>query len=449
MSINAIILAAGKGTRMKSDLPKVMHTLSGVPMIEHIVRNVKKAGVQNIYLVIGHGAEYVKKHFEGDESIKFVVSEPLGTAYATNSVAPLLADKKGQTIILAGDTPLITPETIKQTIEKGVESGAVVLTAEQENPFGYGRIIRNGNGFVVSIREEKDATDLERQIKEVNTGIFSLENKLLFDLLSKVDNNNSQNEYYLTDIVEIFVNGGGLFTATSTKDFYEVSGVNDRYQLSVLESKHQSDLKMNLMKNGVTIKNPDSVYIETDVEVSSDVVIEGSVSLKGHTKISKGAFIGKGSELIDVTVGENTEILISLLEDSVVGENVKIGPYAHIRPNSFINNKAKIGNFVEIKKSNVGVGTKISHLSYIGDATIGEGVNIGCGAITVNYDGKNKYQTIIGDNAFIGCNVNMVAPVKIDANALLAAGSTITKDVPENALAIGRVRQENKKGYVK
>lgn len=450
MEINAIILAAGKGTRMKSALPKVMHELSGIPMIEHIVRTVKEANVSNIYLVVGHGAEKVKEHFKEDKTVYFVEQkEQLGTAHAVKQAKSFLDGKEGQTIILTGDTPLITVETIKRTIAEAQKGESAVLTTIQEDPFGYGRIVRNKEGFVEAIVEEKDATEKQKEIKEVNTGIFSVENRLLFNAIEKIGNNNSQGEYYLTDIVGALAEDGYKMSSATTTNPDEVLGVNDRYQLAELEEKHQKQLKKKIMQSGVCIKNPDTVYIEVDVEVKEDVVIEGSVALKGKTVIGKGSVVGKGSEISDSTIGENVTILNSFIEEAVVKNDAKVGPYAHLRPAAVIGEKAKIGNFVEVKKSDIGEGTKISHLSYIGDAEIGKNVNIGCGAITVNYDGKNKFKTIIKDDAFVGCNVNMVAPVTIDENALLAAGSTITKNVPPRALGIARNRQENKEGFVK
>lgn len=450
METYAIILAAGKGTRMKSTLPKVMHKVSGIPMLEHITRTAKNIGVKHTYIVIGHGSEYVRKHFENQEGITFVEQkEQLGTAHAVKQATNVMAGIKGEVLILTGDTPLISEKTLNQLLEARGNSNGVVLTAIQEDPFGYGRIKRDEKGRVVSIVEEKDATETEKKINEVNTGIFSLNIETLKEALKEVNNKNSQREYYLTDIVEIVGRNGKHMKTAKTNNWDEVLGVNDRYQLAKVENLHQDLVKKQHMQNGVTIKGFESVYIETDVEIEPNVTIEGNVSLKGKTKIKEMAFIGRSTELIDVEVGVGTRIIHSYVQNSKIGKFVNIGPYAHIRPESEIGDEAKIGNFVEVKKSKIQAKSKVSHLSYIGDAEIGKDVNIGCGTITVNYDGENKHKTEIEDGAFVGCNVNLVAPVKVGKNSIVAAGSTITDEVPENALAIARQRQTNKENYKK
>lgn len=448
MHTYAIILAAGKGTRMKSSLPKVMHPISGIPMIEHITRTLRTLNVDQTIIVTGHEAETIETHFSQDPSITFVrQTEQLGTAHAVMQAASLLENKEGKTLVLTGDTPLLTEETLRNLLEKSTNTKGIVLTTHQENPYGYGRIVRDNDENVVNIVEEKDATDVEKAINEVNTGIFCFDNETLFSSIYKINNNNAQREYYLTDIVKVFHEQNESFDSVSTTNHMEVMGINDRYQLSIANDYHQENLKKKHMLNGVTMLNPSSTYIEEDVIIENDSIIEGNVSLKGRTVIGAHSVVTSGSEVKNAVIGQHTTITSSVIHDSTVGNHVSIGPFAHIRPLSFIEDSVRIGNFVEVKKSTIDKGSKVSHLSYIGDALIGKDVNVGCGSITVNYDGKNKFKTIIEDNAFIGCNVNLIAPVTVGKDSLVAAGSTVTKNVPEDALAIARTKQENKEGY--
>jgi len=448
MHTYAIILAAGKGTRMKSSLPKVMHPISGIPMIEHITRTLRTLNVDQTIIVTGHEAETIETHFSQDPSITFVrQTEQLGTAHAVMQAASLLENKEGKTLVLTGDTPLLTEETLRNLLEKSTNTKGIVLTTRQENPYGYGRIVRDNDDNVVNIVEEKDATDVEKAINEVNTGIFCFDNETLFSSIYKINNNNAQREYYLTDIVKVFHEQNESFDSVSTTNHMEVMGINDRYQLSIANDYHQENLKKKHMLNGVTMLNPSSTYIEEDVIIENDSIIEGNVSLKGRTVIGAHSVVTSGSEVKNAVIGQHTTITSSVIHDSTVGNHVSIGPFAHIRPLSFIEDSVRIGNFVEVKKSTIDKGSKVSHLSYIGDALIGKDVNVGCGSITVNYDGKNKFKTIIEDNAFIGCNVNLIAPVTVGKDSLVAAGSTVTKNVPEDALAIARTKQENKEGY--
>lgn len=448
MHTYAIILAAGKGTRMKSSLPKVMHPISGIPMIEHITRTLRTLNVNETIIVTGHEAETIENHFSQEPNVTFVrQTEQLGTAHAVMKAASLLENKEGKTLVLTGDTPLLTEETLRDLLEKSMNTKGIVLTTRQENPFGYGRIVRDNQNNVVNIVEEKDATEVEKAIDEVNTGIFCFDNSTLFSSIYKINNDNAQKEYYLTDIVKVFHAQNESFDSVTTHNHMEVMGINDRYQLSIANDYHQENIKKKHMLNGVTMLNPSSTYIEEDVIIENDAVIEGNVSLKGRTVIGAHSVVTSGSEIKDAVIGQYTTVTSSVVHDSSVGNSVSIGPFAHIRPLSFIEDNVRIGNFVEVKKSTIDKGSKVSHLSYIGDAAIGKDVNIGCGSITVNYDGKNKFKTIIGDNAFIGCNVNLIAPVTVGKNSLVAAGSTVTKNVPEDALAIARQKQENKEGY--
>lgn len=443
-----IILAAGQGTRMKSKLYKVLHPVCGKPMVKHVIDTVSAVGADQIVTVIGHGAELVKKHLEGRTD--FVLQqEQLGTAHAVSQAKGLLKDKKGTTLVVCGDTPLLKAETLEKLLlhHEAEKAAMTVLTAHMEDPTGYGRVVRNEKGYVERIVEHKDASDEERKIKEINTGTYCFDNELLFSALEKVSNDNAQGEYYLPDVFEILRKEGHIVTAYSTDDFSETIGVNDRVALARAEKIMQKRILEFHMKNGVTIINPDNTYIETDVKIGQDTIIYPGTMIKGKTEIGADCVIGPNSEVENCRIGDGTTIRHSTAFDSVIGSHTQIGPFAHIRPASDIHDHVRIGNFVEIKKSVIGNKSKVSHLSYIGDADIGSDVNVGCGSITVNYDGVNKFKTVIEDGAFIGCNSNLVAPVTVGEGAFIAAGSTITEDVPKNALSIARARQVNKENY--
>lgn len=446
---NAVILAAGQGTRMKSKLYKVLHPVCGKPMVQHVLDQVSKLHIDQIVTIIGHGAELVKTQL-GDRSHYALQAEQLGTAHAVMQAKDLLEGKEGVTIIVCGDTPLIKSETMEALFQhhEKMLSKATILTAWAEDPTGYGRIIRNEQGHVEKIVEHKDATDFEREVKEINTGTYCFDNKALFAALQKVKNDNVQGEYYLPDVIEILKSQGEVVTAYQTDDFEETLGINDRVALAQAEKSMKRRINEVHMRNGVTIIDPDATYIGPDVEIGQDTIILSGTMITGKTKIGSECKIGPNSEIKDCQIGDQTVISHSVAGDSQIGSQVNIGPFAHIRPQSAIQDEVKIGNFVEIKKSTFGKGSKASHLSYIGDAEVGNDVNIGCGSITVNYDGKKKYLTKIGDGVFIGCNSNLVAPVSIEDGAYVAAGSTITRNVPGKALAIARARQENKEDYV-
>lgn len=445
----AVILAAGQGTRMRSKLYKVLHPVCGKPMVQHVVDQVAKLDIDHIVTIIGHGADLVKSQL-GEQCSYALQEEQLGTAHAVMQAQELLANKEGVTLVVCGDTPLIKAETMEALFKQHEEqkAKATVLTANATDPTGYGRLIRNEQGLVEKIVEHKDASESEREVKEINTGTYCFDNQALFAALKNVSNENVQGEYYLPDVIEILKNAGEVVTAYQTEDFEETLGVNDRVALSQAETIMKKRINEAHMRNGVSIIDPNNTYIGADVEIGADTIIRPGTVLSGKTSIASDCVIGPNSEISDCQVGEGTVIRQSVAHDSLIGNHVNIGPFAHIRPQSTIHDEVKIGNFVEIKKTVFGKGSKASHLSYIGDAEVGQDVNIGCGSITVNYDGRNKFLTKIEDGAFIGCNSNLVAPVTVGAGAYVAAGSTVTQDVPAKALAIARTRQVNKEGYV-
>lgn len=449
MNYYAVILAAGQGTRMKSSLYKVLHPVCGVPMVQHVVNQVSQLGLTKLVTVVGHGADMVKAQLR-NVSEYALQEEQLGTAHAVMQVQPYLGDAEGVTIVVCGDTPLITHKTLEALIKhhKDTNAKATILTAHADNPTGYGRIIRDDNGQVERIVEHKDAKESERAICEINTGTYCFDNQALFQSLSRVSNQNAQEEYYLPDVVEILKHSGEVISAYQTLTFDETLGVNNRVQLSQAEKLMRKRINEEHMLNGVTIIDPENTHISADTVIGRDTTLYPGTILTGHVVIGSECKIGPNSEIANCEIGSRTEIRHSVAHDSKIGNDVKIGPFAHIRPASEISDDVKIGNFVEVKKSVFGEGSKASHLSYIGDAEVGKNVNLGCGSITVNYDGKNKFLTKIEDNAFIGCNSNLVAPVTVGSGAYVAAGSTITKDVPAQALSIARARQVNKEEYV-
>ena len=448
-NIYAVILAAGQGTRMKSKLYKVLHPVCGKPMVEHVINQISDLHTEQIVTIVGHGAEKVKAQL-GERSAYALQAEQLGTAHAVIQAESILGDKKGCTLVVCGDTPLIQTSTMEALIKHHEETNAkaTILTAHAEKPDGYGRIIRGADGSVSRIVEHKDASAEERAVKEINTGTYCFDNEALFNALKNVSNDNVQGEYYLPDVIEILKAAGETISAYQTESFDETLGVNDRVALSEAERIMRARINEKHMRAGVTIIDPQNTYIGPDVVIGSDTVIHPGTVLSGQTSIGGDCVIGPSSEISACQVGDRTIIRQSAAFESQIGSDVAIGPFAHIRPSSELADQVKIGNFVEVKKASMGYGSKASHLSYIGDASVGSDVNIGCGAITVNYDGKNKFLTTIEDGAFIGCNSNLVAPVTVKKGAYVAAGSTITSEVPEEAMAIARARQVNKENYV-
>ena len=414
-NVITIVMAAGKGTRMKSKKSKVVQKIYGKELVKRVVELAKKVGTDEVITVVGHQKEQVMEVL--GENVKYAFQEELlGTGHAVMQAEEFLKGKEGKVVVLNGDVPIIRPETLKKFIEKNVSNKeyATVLTAEYENPTGYGRIIRDVGGNIKEIVEEKDANVLQKEIKEINAGIYCFDIKELLLALKKIKTNNAQGEYYLTDVIKI-MNEKGLRTgALIVEDNTEILGVNDRAQLELLTGVLKARINSEHMANGVTIEDTNTTYIYDDVKIGMDTVIHP------NTTICSGV---------------------------VIGENCEIGPNAYIRPGCEIANNVKVGSFVELKKVKIGEGTKVPHLSYIGDCEIGKKTNIGCGTITCNYDGVNKNKTIIGDNCFVGSNVNFIAPVKIGNNVVIAAGSTVTDDVPDNALSIARQRQINKENY--
>lgn len=435
---------------MKSKLYKVLHPVCGKPMVEHVVDNILALDVQRIVTIVGHGAEKVKEQL-GDKSEYALQAEQLGTAHAVLQAESILGGLEGTTLVVCGDTPLIRTETMKALLEHHVaqKAKATILTAFADNPAGYGRVIRDEQGQVAQIVEHKDATPEQRLVKEINTGTYCFDNKALFEALKSVNNNNAQGEYYLPDVIEILKRKGEVVAAYVCDDFNETLGVNDRIALSQAEEIMRERINKKHMANGVTIINPLTTHISVDAQIGRDTIIYPGVVIEGKTVIGEDCIIGPNSQIINSTIGNRSVVKHSVVQQSIVGEDSSVGPFAHLRPEAQIGNHVKIGNFVEVKKSSIGDETKVSHLSYIGDAEIGKHVNIGCGSITVNFDGKNKHKTIIEDHVFVGCNSNLVAPVTLRTGSFIAAGSTITKEVPEDSLAIARARQENKINYAK
>lgn len=448
----AIILAAGKGTRMKSGLVKIMHPIGEKPMISWSVRAAKNAGADRIALVIGHQAEKVQEFFANDPDVFFAVqAEQLGTGHAAACAREALAGFSGTVMILCGDVPLLRHETLVAMTAAHEERGAAVtvLTTQLADPFGYGRVVKREGGRIIRIVEEKDASPEEREITEVNSGIYCVDSGFLFTALAGLDCNNAQGEQYLTDIVKIAADQERLCLAFQTGDPDEVMGVNDRVQLAEAAAILRSRINRELMLSGVTLLDPATTYIEEGVLIGADTTVYPNVHLSGSTVIGSGCLLEPGVMIRDCVIGDHVTIKAgSVLTESRIGDAVAIGPMAHLRPGSTLGDHVKIGNFVETKKIVMGEGAKASHLTYLGDAEIGKAVNIGCGTITCNYDGVNKHRTIIGDNVFVGSDVQLVAPVVVGSNSLIAAGTTVTKDIPPDSLAIARTPQVNKEGWV-
>lgn len=445
--LNVVILAAGKGTRMHSSLPKVLHNLAGKPMLQHVLDTVRQLSASTIQLVIGHGADAVRE-VVADQNVHCVLQEQqLGTAHAVHQALPLL-EAEAMALILFGDVPLVQAETLLSLLQQADDNTMAVLTCVMANPFGLGRIVRDAGGNIRSIVEEKDATAEQRAINEINTGIMAIPVKRLQQWLPRIQSNNAQKEYYLTDIVALALADGCRVLTAASFDEKETAGINDRLQLAAIERHYQLREATRLMKSGVSLRDPARIDVRGTVQCGVDVELDINVILEGTIVLGNNVRIGPGCVLKNCRLGDNTEVAAnSVLEDCVIGDHCSIGPFARIRPGTELGDEAKVGNFVEIKKSKLGRHSKVNHLSYIGDSELGQGVNIGAGTITCNYDGVNKFNTIIGDNVFIGSNTALVAPVTVASGATVGAGSVITKDVAEKQLAIARGRQSNLDGW--
>ncbi|WP_275942635.1 bifunctional UDP-N-acetylglucosamine diphosphorylase/glucosamine-1-phosphate N-acetyltransferase GlmU [Paenibacillus alba] len=448
MKLMAIVLAAGQGKRMKSKLYKVLHPVVGKPMVGHVVDTLQHIEVTKTLVIVGFGAEAVKGYL-GDRAEYALQEQQLGTGHAVLQAKEALGQEDGLTIVICGDTPLISEATLRSTIElhQASSAAATILTAKLDEPQGYGRIIRGEDGRVARIVEQKDCSSEEAAVQEINTGTYVFDNQKLFKALASVTNNNVQNEYYLTDVIGILTGAGEVVQGYCMAEAAESIGVNDRVALAEAERLFKARINREHMLNGVTIIDPANTYIEKDVTIGADTVLLPGTILRGSTVIGEQCTIGPQTEIIDSIIKDDVTIKQSVLQDAFVDNEASVGPFAYLRPGANIGKQVKIGDFVEIKNATVGDGSKVSHLSYVGDAVVGTNVNIGCGAITVNYDGFNKSLTEIGDDAFVGSNVNLIAPVKIGNGAYVVAGSTITHAVPDGDLAIARERQVNKPGY--
>ena len=445
MDFHIIVLAAGKGSRMKSDKPKVLHTLAGKPMLTHVLETAQTLTPDHIHVVIGHGSDQLIEHYQNyEQAINWVEqSEQLGTGHAVAQVLPYLSDN-AKVLVLYGDVPLIATESLHELVTLADNDTLAVLTIDVEDPTGYGRIVRNLADEVVAIVEQKDADDEQLAIQEINTGFMAATSTNLQNWLPQLSSDNAQGEYYLTDLVSLAVNGGKEVEACSPSSPEEIQGVNDRLQLCELECWYQSQQGERLLRDGVSLFDPNRIDIRGTLTVGKDVTIDLNCVFIGNVDLADGVYIGPNCVITNSSVGPNTSINShSVIEDSKIGNRCNIGPYARLRPGTVLAENAKIGNFVETKKANIGAGSKVNHLSYIGDAEIGADVNIGAGTITCNYDGVNKYQTNLEDGVFIGSNSSLVAPITVKNGATVGAGSVVTKDVDEQQLAVARGKQVN------
>lgn len=445
---SALILAAGQGKRIKSNLPKVLHKVCGKEMVNHVIDTMREAGIEDVNIIIGKGAELVEKSTESRVVSYSLQAEQLGTGHAVKCAKEFLENKDGVVAIFTGDAPLIKRETVEGLIDTHINQGnsGTLLTSLVQDPTGYGRIIRNGSE-VEKIVEHKDCNEEELKVNEINAGMYCFDVKALLEALDKLSNNNAQGEYYLTDVISILKSEGNKIGALIT-EFEETLGVNSRVELAQAEAIMRKTINKKHLDNGVTIIDPNGTYIGSDVVIGQDTIIYPGNVIEGKTEIGSDCMLYPNSRITDSKIGNGVEIQSSVILQSTIGEKTTVGPFAYIRPESNIGTKVRIGDFVEIKKSTIGNNTKVSHLTYIGDAEVGENCNFGCGTVVVNYDGKNKHKTIIGDNSFIGCNTNLVSPVEVKDNTYIAAGSTITKEVPEGSLAIARAKQTNIEGWV-
>jgi bifunctional UDP-N-acetylglucosamine pyrophosphorylase/glucosamine-1-phosphate N-acetyltransferase len=449
--LHVVILAAGKGTRMKSALPKVLHRISGRPIVEYVLAAADALRPATVTMVVGHQADALTRGLSGRPNLQFVVQEPqLGTAHAVMQAESVLGGRTGTLVLLYADVPLLTGGTLQTLVRAHLEerAAATVLTALVERPYGYGRIVR-ANGQITRIVEERDATPAERNIREINSGVYALDLEPLFPGLRSVASQNAQGEYYLTDVVAIYRRRKLPVATVLVSDPNEIRGINSRTEMAEVGALVRQKKNEELMAAGVTIVDPATTYIDPDVVVGADTVLHPNVYLEGQTRIGAACEIHAGVRIVDSTLGDHVTVNnYTVVTGATVASEVRLGPFAHLRPGSAVGEAAHIGNFVELKKTSFGAGSKASHLSYLGDATIGTGVNIGAGTITCNYDGQVKHPTVIEDGAFIGSDSQLVAPVRVGQGAYVAAGSSIVEDVPAGALGIARGRQANIAGWV-
>lgn len=449
----AIILAAGEGTRMKSKTPKVLHKICGKPLLEYVINAGRRSEVEKNIVIVGHNKEQIIEYFKNEDIVfkeqPTYEGAPYGTGFAVMQAVDEIPDESTVTI-LCGDTPLITENIIKNLMNYHKEGGyaGTVLTAVLMDAIGYGRIVRKDNQDILKIVEQKDASKDELKIREINSGIYCFQGKALKESLKKIDNNNAGKEYYLTDVIGILNNAGHKVGAFMIQDSGVIHGVNTRVQLAQCDKVMRMRINERLMLEGVTIIEPLNTYIEEDVIVGRDTIIHPGVVLEGSTVIGENCVLRGTTRIVDSRINDGCDIESSLIESSQVGEGCHIGPYAHLRPNAHLGKDVKIGNFVEVKNASMGDGSKASHLSYVGDAQVGNDVNIGCGVVFVNYNGREKFKSIVEDNSFIGSNSNLIAPVHVKKWGYVAAGSTITDDVGEGDLSIARAPQVNKAGWV-
>jgi bifunctional UDP-N-acetylglucosamine pyrophosphorylase/glucosamine-1-phosphate N-acetyltransferase len=448
--IHVVVLAAGKGTRMKSQVPKVLHRISGFALIERVLRTAEALTPASITLVVGHGADEVKAALGSQKNLQFVVQEQqLGTGHALLQTRSLLEGKAGIVVLLSGDVPLLTGRTLQSLIETHVQcdAAATVVTANMPRPFGYGRIVRT-NGRISKIVEERDASPAQRKINEINSGIYAFDLATLFGALDSIGTSNNQGEYYLPDLIAIHKKHKRIVATLTVERAEEIRGINSRTELAEVSAMVRQQKNEELMAAGVTLIDPATTYVDSDVVVGADTVIHPCVFLEGSTRIGAACEIHAGSRIVNSTIGDRVCVRNhTVVTDSTIEAGVFLGPFAHIRPGSSVGEDAHIGNFVELKKTSMGKGAKANHLAYLGDATIGSATNVGAGTITCNYDGEKKHQTTIGKNVFVGSNSTLVAPVTLADGSYIAAGSAVTADVPAGALGIGRARQENKEGW--
>lgn len=440
--LSVVILAAGKGTRMYSKLPKVLHTIGHKSMLQHVIDTVQLLNTNNIYVIYGHGKEQLEQVLK-DQPVKLVLQEKqLGTAHAVLQAAPCIEDDE-DVLILYADTPLISLQTLQSLIDNKPSLGISLLTAIIADPTGYGRILRNNDGEIVAIVEQKDATLTQQAIKEINTGIMLVNGKQLKYWLANISNDNAQKEYYLTDVIGLAHKDNCPIKATHPQALFEVEGVNNRWQLASLERVYQQKAAEKLLLAGVMLLDPMRFDLRGELIHGTDVVIDCNVIIEGKVELGNDVYIGAGCILKNCVIGDGCEISpYSVIEDAVLAKSCTVGPFARLRPGSVLEDHVHVGNFVELKKAHLGEGTKAGHLSYLGDSEIGANVNIGAGTITCNYDGANKFQTIIADDVFVGSDSQLIAPVSIGKGATIAAGTTVTNDVEEHALVVSRVRQK-------